>query len=161
PLRLKATTLRETYHKTIMPIPCVIDGLVYHGLTVCAGPPKVGKSYLAADLVLSVATGKPALGALAVESPGKVLYLCLEDGERRFRNRVRKMVRTDEDLDDIEVVYELPAPLSQPEGLRALEERLASGGYELVIIDTFVKAFSDEVKTNDIFRAQYRTMDAL
>jgi RecA-family ATPase len=55
-----------------------VPGIVCEGLSLLAGPPKVGKSWLSLDLALSVAGGGKAFGAIPVQ-PGPVLYLALED----------------------------------------------------------------------------------
>src|SRR5262245_30883908 len=68
-----------------------VAGLVQEGVTVLAGRPKTGKRWLALALSLAVAAGEPALGALAVE-PGAVLYLALEEGERRLQGRLRAVL---------------------------------------------------------------------
>src|SRR5262249_9809830 len=57
-------------------------GLIPAGLTMLAGRPKVGKSWLSMQLALAVATGGMTLGQ-GVEI-GRVLYLALEDSERRL-----------------------------------------------------------------------------
>ena len=66
-------------------------GIVCKGLSLLAGPPKVGKSRLSLDLALSVAGGGKAFGAIPVR-PGPVLYLALEDTPRRLKLRVGKLL---------------------------------------------------------------------
>jgi hypothetical protein len=160
-LKLVTTSLQETYRKDLPPPAAIIERTVYQGLTILAGPPKVGKSFLALDLANSVASGEPALGSLIVKRPGRVLYLSLEDGERRIRKRTRQMIATDQYLDRVQMVYDLPAPLSDEGGLEALNHEIHDGQYELVIVDTLVKAFPQERGASDLFRADYRQIDAL
>lgn len=64
----------------------VVPGYIAEGLTVLAGRPKLGKSWLALDLAIAVATGGAALGSTKV-GQGDVLYLALEDNERRLCRR--------------------------------------------------------------------------
>lgn len=90
-LKLVKTSLQETYHKDLAPPAEIIERVVYQGPTILAGPPKVGKSFLALGLGTSVASGEPALGDLVVKRPGPVLYLSLEDGERRIRKPTPKI----------------------------------------------------------------------
>lgn len=68
-----------------------VPGIIAEGLSVLAGPPKVGKSWLSLGLALSIAAGLPALGGVVVE-PGPVLYLALEDTPRRLQARMRKIL---------------------------------------------------------------------
>jgi hypothetical protein len=69
----------------------LVPGLLSEGLTILAGKPKLGKSWLALNLALTVAAGGKALGNLDVE-PADVLYLSLEDRLRRIQDRARKVL---------------------------------------------------------------------
>jgi hypothetical protein len=160
---LPGSTLLETCAKNLLPIPAIIPGLLYHGHTICAGPPKSGKSFLATQLAFAVASGEPALGCLKVERRGPVLYLALEDGERRMKARTGEPLAgaTPPWLGDIRVIYELPSPLDTKPGLDWLDDLLKRGGYELLVIDTYVKAFPSESRSSDLFKGQYKQMDKL
>ncbi|MEJ7703487.1 MAG: AAA family ATPase [Geodermatophilaceae bacterium] len=68
-----------------------VPGIIAEGLTLLAGAPKVGKSWLALGLGIAVATGGKALGALDVTA-GDVLYLALEDPPRRLQERLAKVL---------------------------------------------------------------------
>jgi replicative DNA helicase/DNA-binding MarR family transcriptional regulator len=57
------------------------------GVCVLAGMPKVGKSWLALQIAVAVATGKDTGGIEACKQV-RVLYLALEDTERRIKNRL-------------------------------------------------------------------------
>lgn len=74
------------------PITWAVAGVLPEGLTVLAGKPKLGKSFMALNLAMTVAGGGKALGNIAV-TPGDVLYLSLEDRWIRLQNRARKMLR--------------------------------------------------------------------
>ena len=69
----------------------VVPGIIPEGLTILAGRPKIGKSWMALDLAIGVATGKDVLGAVRVEQ-GDVLYCCLEDNPRRLQRRITKLL---------------------------------------------------------------------
>ncbi len=66
----------------------IVSSWIVAGLTVFAGKPKMGKSWLALALGDSVSRGVLALGSLNV-SGGDVLYLALEDTKRRLQQRLR------------------------------------------------------------------------
>jgi hypothetical protein len=68
------------------PLEYVIPGYV-EGLTVLGGKPKLGKSWWAYDASIAVATGGKAMGAVDCEQ-GDVLYLALEDNQRRVKDRL-------------------------------------------------------------------------
>ena len=71
-----------------------VPGLVAEGLTLLAGAPKVGKSWLGLGLGIAISTGGKALGRIDVE-PGEALYLALEDTPRRLKSRLEKITSGD------------------------------------------------------------------
>jgi AAA domain-containing protein len=73
-----------------MPFPevsYVVPGIIPEGLTILAGRPKIGKSWMALDLAIGVAIGQNVLGGVKV-AQGDVLYCCLEDNPRRLQRRI-------------------------------------------------------------------------
>jgi hypothetical protein len=85
---LSAAALRKL---KFPPINYVVPGYVPEGLTILAGRPKLGKSWLMLDLALAVAGGRETLGAVRPVQ-GDVLYLALEDNQRRLQRRVDKLL---------------------------------------------------------------------
>ena len=61
----------------LTPLNFVVDTLLSQGLHILAGSPKVGKSWLALWLAVTVAKGEAVWG-MGVKQ-GTTLYLCLED----------------------------------------------------------------------------------
>ena len=72
-------------------VPFVVAGVIIEGLTILAGRPKIGKSWLALDVCLGVAQGRGVLGNLAT-TQGDVLYAALEDNPRRLQKRIAKLL---------------------------------------------------------------------
>lgn len=66
-----------------------VKGLIVEGATVLAGGSKIGKSWMALQLCMSVAVGVSFLGRETDQ--GDVLYLALEDSERRLKQRAKKL----------------------------------------------------------------------
>ena len=160
---LSGCSLFDTCQKDLKPIPETIAHLLHHGHSLLAGPPKLGKSYLALQLAHAVASGNAALGGLPITRPGKVLYLALEDGERRLKARTDKLLASEQPawLHDIVVVYDLPHGLDTEPGLGALDATLSNTDFELVIVDTYVKAFPGEAGARDLFKGEYKQLDRL
>lgn len=73
------------------PMQWTVPGLVPEGSGFLIGPPKIGKSWWALSIGLSVASGGVALGAIPVDQRD-VLYLALEDGDRRMQSRCRTLL---------------------------------------------------------------------
>ena len=77
------------YQRVYQSKPPVIDGLIYPGTYLFAGAPNLGKSFLMMELAYHVATGNPLWGFPVRK--GTVLYLALEDDERRLQERLYRM----------------------------------------------------------------------
>jgi hypothetical protein len=88
--KLVTKTAREIQDTAYPPIRWIIEALLTEGLAVLAGKPKKGKSWLALLISLAVALGGEAIGKKAHQ--GDVLYLALEDGERRIKDRLNKLL---------------------------------------------------------------------
>ena len=75
--------------KHFEPVNFVIPGLIAEGAYLLAGAPKLGKSWLCYDFALAIASGRPVFGSIPI-TQGDVLYLALEDSERRLKSRLLK-----------------------------------------------------------------------
>lgn len=89
PAYLHTMTLNELYETTYSCRPPIIGGLLYPGTYLLAGAPKVGKSFLVAQLAFHISTGQPLWGFPVQKST--VLYLALEDDYRRLQDRMFRM----------------------------------------------------------------------
>ena len=77
--------------KAFEPLHYVLPGLIPEGASLLVGRPKLGKSWLVLDLCIAIADGRSALGTLQPDA-GDVLYLALEDGERRLQRRMATLL---------------------------------------------------------------------
>ena len=93
PAYLPTISMSELYENVYQSRPPVIDGLLYPGTYLFAGSPKVGKSFLMAQLAYHVSTGTP-LWEFPIHQ-GTVLYLALEDDHRRLQRRLYRMFGTE------------------------------------------------------------------
>lgn len=89
PNYLHTITLNELYETTYPSRPPIIDGLLYPGTYLLAGAPKVGKSFLVAQLAYHVSIGAPLWDYPVKQST--VLYLALEDDYKRLQDRMFRM----------------------------------------------------------------------
>ena len=98
PSYLKTISMSELYDAVYQSKPPLIDGLLYPGTYIFAGAPKLGKSFLMAQLAYHISTGTP-LWNYTVRK-GTVLYLALEDDYHRLQERLYRMFGTEstEDL---------------------------------------------------------------
>jgi AAA domain len=77
-------------------VPChssAASPFIPEGLTILAGKPKAGKSWLMLDLAIASAGNRFTLGTMK-PAPGDVLYLALEDNRRRLKRRMTKLQPT-------------------------------------------------------------------
>ena len=89
PAYLPTVSMNDLYEQVYPGRPPVVDGLLYAGTYLFVGAPKVGKSFLMAQLAYHVSMGLP-LWDYPVHK-GTVLYLALEDDHRRLQGRLYRM----------------------------------------------------------------------
>lgn len=66
----------------------IIQNLLYGGVSLLAGKPKLGKSWLMLELAIAVASGGYFLGKLPITKSGDVLYCALEDNKPTLQSRL-------------------------------------------------------------------------
>ena len=136
----------------------VVDELIPEGVIIFAGKPKAGKSVLALNLCVAIAKGGRFFGK-DIEQ-GNVLYLHLEDNQRRIQNRISYMTLAEEyagqdatdGLQHLHLYYEWPR--MGEGGLRSLDLFLTETPCRLVAIDTF-KMFQPMLSRRDEKKNQY------
>ncbi|MDB7860210.1 AAA family ATPase [Intestinimonas butyriciproducens] len=89
PYYLHTVSMTELYQTPYKSRPPIIDGLLYGGAYILAGAPKIGKSFLVAQIAYHISTGK-RLWEYEVHQ-GTVLYLALEDDYQRIQSRMFMM----------------------------------------------------------------------
>lgn len=90
---LKTVSMPELYDTVFGSRPPLIDGLLYSGVYLFAGAPKVGKSFLMAQIAYHISSGTALWGYSVKKST--VLYLALEDDYSRLQRRLYRMFGTD------------------------------------------------------------------
>ena len=128
----KRQELYDTFYESRPP---VIDGLLQNGTYIFAGAPKVGKSFLMAQIAYHVATGEPLWERKV--NQGTVLYLALEDGYERLQRRMYRMFG----VEGAEKLHFAISAKQLGNGLDAQLEKFVREhpGTRLIIIDTLQK----------------------
>ncbi|MEU7895557.1 AAA family ATPase [Nonomuraea sp. NPDC049152] len=133
-----------------------VPGVIAEGLSLLAGPPKVGKSWLALATAIAVAAGTKAFGTIDVE-PGPVLYLALEDTPRRLQNRMAKILRGAPAPAQLTLATSCPTlPTGGAEHIARWLER--NVGARLVVIDVFAKVRGTTPPGLSAYDADYAAM---
>ena len=89
PHYLHTVSMTELYQTTFDSRPSIIDGLLDAGAYLLVGSPKIGKSFLVAQIAYHVSTGQK-LWDFEIHK-GTVLYLALEDDYQRIQKRMFMM----------------------------------------------------------------------
>jgi len=123
----------------------VVEELLAKGtLVVLGGKQKLGKSWLCLQLAQAVASQGVFLGLEVKQGP--VLYLALEDGAQRLKDRLGKQ-HAQGDL-PIQYRFEFPK-LNGPLGIERLASEIHDLGALLVVIDTLASAKTGDLDEND------------
>jgi len=147
--------LREEYPEPVWAVP----GLLPVGLSLLAGRPKRGKSWLALQIAFAVASGGVVLGR-KVER-GRVLYLALEDPPRRLQERMLDQGWTEGlsvDFLTAHAFHRTYENLADADNMSRFLALIRDARYRLVVIDTFSRSFS--VDQNDV-QAVTRALSAV
>src|SRR5215213_728206 len=136
-----------------------VPDVLPEGVTILAGKPKMGKSWLGLGLCVSVAAGGRALGKIGVERGG-ALYLGLEDRERRLQKRLRKILGERDVPHGLDVAWEWPQ--LDHGGVEALDSWLeAHPDTRLVVIDTLKKIRPRDGQSRSVYDLDYEALEPL
>ena len=147
-------TAAELDKMNLPPVQWAVPGLLPAGLSFLVAAPKMGKSWMALDLCLAVASGGEWLGRKVNQGP--TLYLDLEDSANRAQARMRTL------LDGFTAApetctFRLLAPILGPDLFKILDEWVtANPGAKVVCIDTFQKIKPATGKNETSYSADYR-----
>jgi hypothetical protein len=156
---LATFTAAELAMREFPPISYVIPDYVAEGLTVLAGRPKTGKSWLALGWGISVSTGGISLGSERVVL-GDVLYLALEDNQRRLKRRLEQTLQGAEQPSRLHLATDCP--------------RIGAGGIEaieawcdtvktprLIVVDVFGKIRPERRDKQSLYDEDYKAIEPL
>jgi hypothetical protein len=130
-----------------------VEGILQEGVNILAGRPKLGKSWLALNIAVAVSAGGRALGSIAVEA-GDVLYLALEDGERRLQKRLRAVIGNGSTPPGLHIATNWPA--LDKGGLDALDDWIKAYPHaRLVVIDTLKRVRPKERADLSLYGQDY------
>jgi RecA-family ATPase len=112
----------------------IVDEMIYPGLHVLSGDPKIGKSWMMMDMCLAIAKGEKFLGRKTEQ--GHVVYMALEDTSDNLQTRMYEL--TDEPTDNLQYVL-LVNTLGNglEDDLRKCKETFSD--LKLIVIDTLQK----------------------
>ena len=156
----KVETARELYRRDLPPLEYLVRDMITEGAHLLGGRPKTGKSWLVLQLGLAVAQDEPFLGRPT--KGGDVLYLALEDSDRRMRQRIARLLPDLEGAWPERFHYATWWHRIDKGGLEALQLWLHEHGEAaLVIIDTLAKVRPRRRPSEQIYDTDYAVGEAV
>lgn len=151
-------TAGEIMKATTGPARYCVDGRVPCGLVIIGGRPKSRKSWYALQLSIAKTAGGQHMGVQT--SPGRALYIALEDNDRRMRQRLEFFgINPDTAPKTLHIVYEWPTGL---EGVEKIERWLGQHpDTELVIIDVLQRFRGQRDPRASAYEGDYQMMAML
>jgi RecA-family ATPase len=142
------------------PLRYALPGIVPEGLTVLAGAPKVGKSWLVLEWLLAIASrGGRAMDGIHITNARPVFYLALEDGDRRMKDRSHKLLGTGQPTPKL---FAYKTKIADPgKLLPTIAAWLSANRTGLVVVDTLGKAIPPCLSGETTYSRDYRVMSEL
>jgi hypothetical protein len=137
-----------------------VEGLIPEGFTLLIGPPKAGKSWLILALLLAIACHNGyALGNIPTGEGRLVLYLALEDGDRRMQDRCRALLG---DGAKIPALFHYMTKLPSGGVVATIDAFLRRyPDTALVVIDTLGKVMPPAAQGESAYQRDYRVGGSL
>jgi hypothetical protein len=134
-------------HNRIMPLT---------GLIVLAGRPKLGKSYLALNLSIAIATKGKFASYFDMAYPGAVLYMALEDNRERMYSRMEALCGPQSSWpENLGFVYKGPR-MDNGRLVQELSQWVESVDIpRLIVVDIFARVRSRARSNADLYQADY------
>lgn len=137
----------------------IVPGYIAEGLTIFAGRPKIGKSWACLDIAQAVANGGSAFGGVAVEQ-GDVLYLALEDNQRRLQWRMKTLLPRK--AKPQQLTFATECPRLDRGGLQFIRRWITNqSNPRLVIVDTLAKVRPARNDRDSAYTDDYRAVEGL
>jgi len=135
-----ATLQAGELERTTAPLAWIVDGLFLEaGAGILGGAPKTGKSFLALDLCVAIASGTSCAGHFRVLAPGPVVLLCAEDPHAVVSARLTALARArGRALKDLPIQVIIDS-VRLPDGLGRLDATLAALRPKLLLLDPLIR----------------------
>ncbi len=158
--RPQVRSAQELRGREFDPIRYVVTGYIAEGCTLLAGRPKLGKSWLVLEMGLAVAMGGVCLGGILCEQ-GDVLYLALEDNERRLQKRIDKVLGPLHEWPQ-SFQYATEWPRASDGGLEAIREWILSVEKpRLIVVDVLAMFRPASGGRENLYEADYHAIKGL
>ena len=141
--KLESYTALELSKMEIEPVKWFIPNFLPSGLTILAGPPKIGKSFFCWNMALAVAYGGTAFSSVIIPDKYNVSYLSLEDPPALLKDRL-SMISDGDDLPaNLHIINDMQGKKLDAVGLKVVGQHLDETNSELLIVDTWMHVSPD------------------
>jgi hypothetical protein len=159
--RARAVMASDLQVMTFPPVRHILPGYITEGATIIAGKPKAGKSWLTLDLGVAATANRFTLGTLK-PAQGDVLYLALEDNNRRLKRRMAKLWPSTEAQWPERLVFLTDWQRADEGGLDDIEDWCRSvPNPVMVIIDTLEKFRPIQTGKSPAYTSDYMAVAGL
>ena len=158
--KLQTINAQALRHQSFSPIKWAVPGLIPSGLSILGGGPKIGKSIFSLNIAMGISLGGVVLGKINVER-GDVLYLALEDNQRRLKERIESAgLSKQDDLSRLTLTTRVPR--QHEGGIEYVRWWLDSHTEaRLVIIDTLQKFRKQLSGKGNVYAEDYDVISEL
>jgi len=152
---IRTVDVAAALNATLPPVPWIADGWLGEGdLVIFGGEWASGKSLIALDLAISVATGIHWMGRIPIAKTGPVLYVDEENNSRNVTRRLSRMIRgrnLDPDLAasiPLRYLTKNHLRLDAPNGLSTLRTEIETHRPVLVVLDSLIRFHGADENSN-------------
>lgn len=132
---LDSFTGRELQEMDLAPPSYIVKDILPEGMSLLVAKPKSGKTLMAQNISVAIASGNPAFGKIPIKQ-GRVLFLALEGSKNGMQKRLDDMLQGEEAPTELHFVRDFPSlggdALTK---LRTVVEHYPD--LRLIVIDTF------------------------
>jgi len=147
-LELNLVSYKELRSKIFPPNKWLVQNLIPdNGITCISGEPKVGKSFITLDLIISIAKGEKFLGEFQTEKK-RILLISKEDGERLIQDRC-KTLDSEEDR-PIFFCTDQSVFLDNGTYTNLLIEKIREQKIDVLVLDSFRRMFKGDENSSQI-----------
>lgn len=151
-------TLTHLLEAEIAPVEWLVKDLIpMASCVILAAEPKLGKTWVALDLSLALAFGRPLYGRFEVPRPMRTLLVLNEDGRRNVAQRYRALLKgrgiapAREATDRVRILSRRAFSLEHAQYFEELEHYVTRAEIDLVVLDPFTEMFNaDERHERDV-----------
>ena len=163
---ISLVTANELQKQKLPPINWIVENLLPEGLAILAGRPKVGKSWMALDIAISVAKGFRTMD-LFYTKKHDVFFIPYEDNFRRLQGRINKILSNGESENAPSNLYypkdNFGFPKLNENGIGEIEKIIDNNSnIKLIVVDTFGRGIADKArKDKSMYHADYDLSSAI